>query len=84
MKEGTYYAATNQKKEIDSNLTDKEIAELKSLVESGQISLATKKGAKEFDDEVIIRTARGKNGWMLSNDKYRAKLNILKKTDNQI
>lgn len=74
MKEGTYNAATNQNKKIDSNLSEKEISELKGLVESGQISLATKKGAKEFDDEVIIRTAREKNGWILSKDKYRGQI----------
>lgn len=75
MKKGTFkYAMKNS-----SNLTSENKDLLNQLHDLGCITLINAPGVdKEKDDHEIIRTAIALNGWVVSNDKFRAHLKSLR------
>ena len=62
----------------DSNLTANERQSLKQWIEFGRVNLAPRSTEKEIDDILAIRYALNQNAWIVTHDKFRTHLNLLK------
>ena len=62
----------------DSNLTVNERQSLKQWIEFGRVNLAPRSTEKEIDDILAIRYALAHNAWIVSHDKFRLPLKLLK------
>ena len=74
MKHGTSKYALKE----NSNLTANERETLEQWIKFGRVNLAQQSAEKEIDDILAIRYALAHNAWIVSHDKFRGHLKLLK------